>query len=224
MFMSREARRLINFLNEEAKIHGVQGFTISAHLYIADYISVSYYMAPIINMIKSRIRSSNKQYKQFTTEYWLPIIESMMSKQNGVKRIYDGMGISPILTDNITQQYEKLTDFIGSDYSISEAEAILRIVNTTGYNRLCDACNEAQKYGASSALYVQSVLNSIAKQDDTKNRIIQQLTEKIEGTKVGVDIVYHTPLELAQMEYELQCKRENAELVRKFKELTENDT
>ena len=94
LVMSRESRKIFDELNRQASINNVQGIITPAHVYICDRLICEYYTAPMLNIIKQRLKSvRNKEWKHFTIEYWEPVIRKTLKNVIGTHRDTADIGV-----------------------------------------------------------------------------------------------------------------------------------
>lgn len=222
MKMSREARKIFNELDNMAIDNGVQGILIPAHIYVCDKLILSYYTAPIINVIKSRFKSiskSKREWKHFTIEYWEPMIHNMLKTNQGVCR---NNIIQHTINDEIINKFEIISKFLITDYSIQDALLIHTIVHNYTEKNIINACNMAKNMNIFDITYINGILEKEKAKESIKLKIVDNLANKIErsNTLLNKQTYNHSPIDLAMMEYNWNNKKRNAELEKMFNNIT----
>lgn len=221
LMMSRESRKIFDELERQASINGVQGFITPAHIYICDRLICEYYTAPIINILKQRIKSiKNKEWKHFTIEYWEPVIRKNLKNALSTHR-----DISDIGCDNQDGFIYVISNYLIADYSISDTIMLNRLVNNTPLASIKYACEEAKKYGVREIRYINAIIDKERARQEDKIRSINQLSDKISKSDklVQTQTHRHTMMDIASAQYNYEQAKQNAELERKFKEVFGND-
>lgn len=219
--MCRESRKIFEELDKQASMYDVQGFITPAHIYICDTLVCRYYTAPILNIIKQKIKTiKNKEWKHFTIEYWSPIIERMLSHAQGTMRDAD------ICTDtNCLDSFEYIiSKYLITDYSISDAIMLNKLIHGVPYASIMYACNEARKYNVSEIRYINAIIEKERAKQDAKIQAINNLSDKIaESDKIlDAGVHTHTIMDIASAQYNYEKARQNAELEKKFEEMFGN--
>ena len=217
MLMCRESRKIFDELNRQASINDVQGITTPAHIYICDRLVCEYYTAPIINILKQRIKSiKNKEWKHFTIEYWEPVIRKNLKNAIGTHREIDNIGC-----DNQDGFTYIISNYLIADYSITDAITLNRLVNDTPLASIKYACEEAKKYGVREIRYINAIIDKERAKQEDKVRSINALSDKIsQSDKLTQTQTHrHTMMDLASAQYNYEQAKQNAELERRFKEV-----
>lgn len=219
--MCRESKKIFDDLNRYASACDVQGLITPAHVYICDRLVCEYYTAPILNILKQRIKAvKNKEWKHFTIEYWEPVIRKSLKNAASTHR-----GNVDIGCDNQDGFTHIVTNYLIADYSITDAITLNKLVNNTPLASIKYACEEAKKYGVREIRYINAIIDKERAKQEEKTRAIANLSDKIKGSDrlIQTQTHTHTVMDIASAQYNYQKAMENAELERKFKEVFGND-
>lgn len=223
--MCRASRHVMNELNKCAEAAGVQGLIVPAHIYMCDYMVIKYQQAAVVNVIKSHIASispKRRESKHFTPMYWYKMVDNMLSGKQGACR-------------NEQSVYGEMTDYNGfshitrmfliDDYSIQDAKKINEIVNTNDLETIVEACKQSADAGVRNVAYMSAVINNINTSKAMRQADIDRLRTKVESsqTSLRTETHTHTVIELAQMEYEYNKKKEAAMLEALFNRIVGGD-
>lgn len=215
--MCRESKRIFDELNRQASMNNVQGLTTPAHVYICDRLICEYYTAPMINILKQRIKGvRNKEWKHFTIEYWEPVIRKNLKNAASTHR-----DITDIGCDNQDGFTYIVSNYLIADYSISDAIMLNRLVNNTPLASIKYACEEAKKYGVREIRYINAIIDKERAKQEEKVRVIDMLSDKIsQSDKLTQTQTHrHTMMDIASAQYNYEKAKQNAELERMFKEV-----
>lgn len=221
LVMSRESRKVFDELNRIASTYDVQGITTPAHIYICDRLICEYYTAPMLNIIKQRLKSvKKKEWKHFTIEYWEPVIRKNLKNVTGTHR--DNIDIG---CDNQEGFTHIISDYLIADYSITDAVMLNRLVNSTPLASIKYACDEAKKYGVREIRYINAIIDKERAKQDEKVRAIANLSDKISKSDklTQTEVHRHTVMDIASAQYNYEKAKQNAELERRFMEVFGND-
>lgn len=215
--MSRESRKIFDELNRQASINDVQGIITPAHVYICDKLVCEFYTTPMINILKTRIKSvRKKEWKHFTIEYWEPVIrQSFKNAPSAHRQNYD-VGCSN--QDGFTYI---ITNYLIADYSISDAIMLNKLVNNTTLEMIKYACEEAKRYNVREIRYINAIIDKERAKQEEKVRAINNLSSKIEQSDKlnNTETHRHTIMDIASAVHNYENAVQNAELERKLKEL-----
>lgn len=217
LVMCRESKKIFDELNRQASMNNVQGLITPAHIYICDRLICEYYTAPMINILKQRIKGvRNKEWKHFTIEYWEPVIRKNL--KNAVSTHRDVTDIGCGNQDGFTYI---VSNYLISDYSISDAIMLNRLVNNTPLASIKYACEEAKKYGVREIRYINAIIDKERAKQEEKVRSISALSDKIGQSDrlVQTQTHRHTMMDIASAQYNYEQAKQNAELERMFKEV-----
>lgn len=215
--MCRESRKIFDELNRQASMHDVQGLITPAHIYICDRLVCEYYTAPMINILKQRIKAvRNKEWKHFTIEYWEPVIRKNLKNATGTHRDVASTGF-----DNQDGFAYVISNYLIADYSLSDAMMLNKLVNDVPLATIKYACEEAKKYGVREIRYINAIVDKERAKQEEKIRSINNLSNKIGQSDklINTETHRHTVMDIASAQYNYQKAMENAELERKFMEV-----
>lgn len=222
--MSRESRKLFQELDKLANADGVQGFITSGHVFISDRLVIEFYTAPMINLIKSKLKTiskSKREWKHYTIEYWEPMLRNMLSKQDHAKRSVPNM-IFDLELDSFTYI---IGSYLIADYSLDDALLINHMIGMHTLNEIVNAC----QIGKSNKVYEPRYISAVLAKEEAKKQLgiqtIEKLTAKTQKSNIILDreVHEHTVMDIALAEYNFQKAFENAEVERMFKEWLNND-
>ena len=217
LVMCRESRRIFDELEKQALANNVQGLTTPAHIYICDRLICEYYTAPMINILKQRIKAvRNKEWKHFTIEYWEPVIRKGLKNAASTHRDIDNIGYG-----NQEAFHYIISNYLIADYSISDAIILNRLVSNTPLASIKYACEEAKKYGVREIRYINAIIDKERAKQEEKVRSIGALSDKISQSDklVQTQTHRHTMMDIASAQYNYEQAKQNAELERMFKEV-----
>lgn len=218
LVMCRESKKIFEELNRQASMNDVQGLITPAHIYICDRLVCEFYTAPIINILKQRIKAiKNKEWKHFTIEYWDPVIRKNLKNATGTHR----ESIVDIGCDNQDGFIHVVSNYLIADYSITDAIMLNKLVNNTPLASIKYACDEAIKYGVREIRYINAIIVKEKAKQEEMARSITALSEKIGQSDklIQTQTHRHTVMDIASAQYNYEKAKENAELERKFKEV-----
>lgn len=222
--MSRESRKLFQELDKLANADGAQGFITPGHVFISDRLVIEFYTAPMINLIKSKLKTiskSKREWKHYTIEYWEPMLRNMLSKQDHAKRSVPNM-IFDLELDSFTYI---IGSYLIADYSLDDALLINHMIGMHTLNEIVNAC----QIGKSNKVYEPRYISAVLAKEEAKKQLgiqtIEKLTAKTEKSNTILDrqVHEHTVMDIALAEYNFHKALENAEVERMFKELLNND-
>lgn len=218
--MSRESRKIFQELEQLANVDGVNGIITPGHIFVCDRLVIEFYTAPMINLIKSKLKvisKSKREWKHYTIEYWEPMLRNMLSKQDHAKR-----SVSNIIFDLELDSFTYIiSNYLISDYSLDDALLINHMIGVNTLNEIINAC----QIGKSNKVYEPRYINAILDKEKAKKQIridtIDKLTAKTEKSDIILDkpVHQHSLIDIALAEYQYQQKLENAELEKRFKEI-----
>jgi hypothetical protein len=219
--MSREARKLLNELETIASQYNISTLVTPTQVYVADQIVLKYYTAPILNAIKSKVKAlKNKSSKHFTIEHWVSVLNSMFVNNASVKR--ENSIIQMIDSNDIGNQgFQLLSKYLITDYSISDAELIYRIVHTYEHRAIQDAIRSAISNKVYNIQYVNAILEKAQALSNIKKQEAQRLRERADSASSILDKhkIKHSVIDVATSQYNWETQKQNAELERKMKEM-----
>lgn len=217
LVMSRESRKIFDELNRQASINNVQGIITPAHVYICDRLICEYYTAPMINIIKQRLKSvRNKEWKHFTIEYWEPVIRKTLKNVVGTHRDTTDIGV-----DNQEGFTYVIQNYLIADYSIADAIMLNKLVNSVPFVSIKYACEEAKKYNVREIRYINAIIDKERARQEEKIRSINNLSDKISKSDKLIDTTTHshTIMDIASAQYNYENAKQNADLERMFEDM-----
>lgn len=218
--MSKSSRMVINQLNKLANDSDVQGLIIPAHIYICDYMTIKYSPGAIMNVIRSgvgKIQKSRREYKHFTPLYWYKMVDNILGKNQS----------SDIQVFGEIQDYNSfnylIRNYLQIDYSGQEAQRINHLVNTVDQSTIVSACKIATQNGVHSIAYVETVIEGEQQKKKFEELKLKVINDKAQESSnlLRIETQKHTPIELAQIEYKYEQKREDILLELMIKKLLE---
>lgn len=215
--MSRESRKIFDELNRQASMNNVQGIITPAHVYICDRLICEYYTAPMINIIKQRLKSvRNKEWKHFTIEYWEPVIRKTLKNVVGTHRDTTDIGV-----DNQEGFTYVIQNYLIADYSIADAIMLNKLINSVPFASIKYACEEAKKYNVREIRYINAIIDKERAKQEEKIRSINNLSDKISRSDKLVDTTTHshTIMDIASAQYNYENAKQNADLERMFEDM-----
>lgn len=217
LVMCRESRKILDELNRQAFMNDVQGIVTPAHIYICDRLICEYYTAPLINILKQRIKGvRNKEWKHFTIDYWEPVIRKNLKNVSGTHR--DNVNIGCDNQDGFTYI---VSEYLIADYSIADAVMLNGLVNSVPIATIKYACEEAKKYGVREIRYINAIIDKERARQEEKMRSISNLSAKIgqSDSLMQTETHRHTIMDIASAQYNYEKAKQDAELDRKFREI-----
>ena len=217
LVMSRESRKIFDELNRQASINNVQGIITPAHVYICDRLICEYYTAPMLNIIKQRLKCvRNKEWKHFTIEYWEPVIRKTLKNVVGTHRDTTDIGV-----DNQEGFTYVIQNYLIADYSIADAIMLNKLVNSVPFVSIKYACEEAKKYNVREIRYINAIIDKERARQEEKIRSINNLSDKISKSDKLIDTTTHshTIMDIASAQYNYENAKQNADLERMFEDM-----
>lgn len=219
--MSREARKLLNELEAMASQYNISTLVTPSQIYVADQIVLKYYTAPILNAIRSNVRSlKSRSSKHFTVEHWVSVLNSIFSNNMGVKR--EGSVVQVIDGNDIGNQgHQLLSKYLITDYGMSDAEMIYKVVHMYEPHIIHNAVRTAINSKVYNIQYVNAILEREQALSNMKKQEIQKLRERADNASSILDKhkVKHSVIDIATSQYNWEKQKENAELEKKMQEI-----
>lgn len=221
--MSRESRVMLNELELLSAKHNISAIYTNNDVYLCELLTAKYYTSPMLNLIKTRLKGmKNISFKNMTIQYWLPIIDKIFNTNNSVRR---GESASSYIVykdiNDKVPKFVKISNYMITDYSTSDAEKIIYAVDTYSMNEIEYAINTAIKSGVYNIQYISVIMEKEKILNDMKIKKIKELGDRskhiINDTKVN-----NSPLDMAMAQYQWQKAQEDAELERLMNELGGN--
>lgn len=219
--MSREARKLLTELEEMALKYNITTLVTSGQIYVADQITLKYYTAPILNAIKSKVKGlKKKSSKHFTVEHWVSVLDSIFQSNSGVRR--EGSVVQYVDMNDIGYQgFQLLSKYLLTDYSISDAEMMYKVVHTYSTSSIHDAIITAKGNKVYNIQYVNAILEREQALSNMKKQELQKLRERAENANSILDKqkVNNSMMDVAMSQYNWEKQKENAELEEKMQKI-----
>lgn len=219
--MSREARKLLNELDNMAIQYNITNLVTSGQIYVADQIIMKYYTAPILNAIKSKVRClKKKSSKHFTVEHWISVLDSIFQNNDGVRR--DGSIVQTVDMNDIGYHgFLLISKYLITDYSIQDAELIYKIVHTYEIKAIHDAINIAINNKVYNVQYINAILEKEQALSNMKKQELQKLRERADNANSILDKqkVHNSVVDVATSQYNWEKQKENAELEEKMQKI-----
>lgn len=214
--MSRDSRKIRDILDQYNNV--VQ----ASDIMLTDMLMVKYYPQPVINILKPKLKGIRDiQPKHGTVEYWMPMIMNMFGKSTSVMR---PNAIIPdwFLKDGAEISFACVTDsYLLTDYGYDDMVMLQRIINTYNTEDIVYACGVGKSNKVYEIRYINAVLEKEYAKKDLELAKIKKLGEVAQSSDrlLNETIHQHTILDMAQVEYNWNKTRENAELERKFNDM-----
>lgn len=219
--MSREARKLLNDLELLASQYNITTLVTPSQIYVADQLIQKYYTAPILNAIRSKVKSlKNKSSKHFTVEHWVSVLDSIFQNNSGVRR--EGSVVQIIDGGDIGNQgFQLLCKYLITDYSIMDAEIIYKVVHQYEPSAIQSAIRTAVSNKVYNIQYVNAILEREQALSNMKKQELQKLRERADNASsiLNKHKVQHSVIDVATSQYNWEKQKENAELERRMQEV-----
>jgi len=206
---------VINELDKIASSNGVQGFIVPAHVYMCDYMTIKYSTQAIINVLRSQISKIPKhkrEYKHFTPLYWYKVVDNMLGNGTATREV-SGTVYGEMVDYNAFNHIVGM--FLVSDYSVQDSVYINNLVNTASLSDIINACNTAKQNGVHTIAYMRAIIDGENGKREAERQRAEQMNMKIaasSGRLMHNDIHRHTAIELAEIQYNYEKKRESSDL------------
>lgn len=219
--MNRESRKILNDLELQAQQNGTSTLVTATGIYIAEQVSLKYYTAPILNMIKSKVKQlKKKSSKHFTIEHWVSVLDTIFAenmsvrRENSVVQVVDGNDIG-------NQGFQIISKYLPVDYSINDAELIYKMVHAYELHRIQNACHVAIGNNVYNIQYVNAILEKEQALSNIKKQGIEELNKRAENASeiLNKQKIQHTIMDVASSQYNWEQQKQNAELERRMNEL-----
>lgn len=217
--MSRESRKLLTNLDELASKHNTSTIVTIQDVFMADQLVLQYYIAPVFNVIRNRIKSMKKvSSENFTVKYWIPIINKIFKGNTSVRRddnqsvyVDDSIGING---------FELISKYLATDYSLSDAEMIQDIVCRYRHSDISNAIHIASKNNVYNIRYINAILEKEQALSNMKKQEINNLRQRADNSNAILNqhMVQHSVTDMATNQYNWQQMKDNADLERRLQE------
>jgi hypothetical protein len=219
--MSREARKLLTDLEAIASKYNITTLVTPSQVYVADQLIQKYYTAPILNAIKSKVKSlKNRSSKHFTVEHWVSVLDSIFVGNSGVRR--EGSVVQVIDGHDIgLQGFQLLIRYLPTDYSINDAEMIYNIVHRYTNESIQSAIRTANVNKVYNIQYVNAILEREQALSNIRKQEIDKLRERANSSNSVLNRtkVEHSAIDMAISQYNWEQAKSNSELEQKMKEM-----
>lgn len=219
LVMSREARKLLNDLEVLASQYNITTLVTPSQIYVADQLIQKYYTAPILNAIKSKVKSlKTKSSKHFTVEHWVSVLDSMFTNNMGVRRemstvqMIDGHDIG-------LQGFQLLIKYLPTDYSVNDAEMIYNVVHRYTDESIRTAIRTATSNKVYNIQYINAVLEREQALSNIRKQEIDKLRERANNSNsvLNRQKVERNAMDNALSQYNWEQTKNNSELEQKMK-------
>lgn len=222
--MSRESRKLLEGLETLAKQNNITTLVTSKEVYIADQITLVYYTAPILNLIKSKINQMKKKSsKHFTVEHWVSVLNSIFGNNSSVKREVQS---DVAQADDVgCHSHSLISKYLLVDYSSIDSELIYNIVHKYSDNSIQKAIQTATNANVYNIQYVNAILEKEQAVSNMHKQKMDKLREKANSSNSVLNRprVEHTALDMAMNQYNWEQQKQNAELEKKMMDMFGGD-
>lgn len=171
--MCKESRKILNELENLASQHDITTLVKPSEIMMADFICLKYYTNPMINMIRSKVKSIKScQSKHFTIDYWANMIGKILYNKPGINRDYN-IGIP-----GDVYSFECICRYLVVDYSISDAFDIYTIITTHTLSSIQNAIRIAKSNNVYNIQYIKAILDKERKIADIKREEVQKIIDR----------------------------------------------
>lgn len=215
--MSRDARRVLTELDALANNYGINPIVTQTHAYIADQLTLKYYANAIINAMRSKIKNMRtRASKHFTIDYWVNILDTMFSYNQGVIKNKDVH-----IDTKGNQTFNDLTDYISADYGAQDAMTINNIIHQFEYPIVYRAIRIARDNNVANINYVNAILSREKTERDMRAQKIRAVGDKAEHSKdiLNKQRQEHTVMDMATAQYNWDKAHEDADIEKMFNDL-----
>lgn len=216
MVMCRESRKILNELCNLASKYNITTLVTPSEIMMADFMCLRYYTNPVINVIRTRIKTmKSKNSKHFTVEYWLNVISKILYCKNGTCRDY-----SVGLPGNI-DSFALLSKYLIVDYSIADAYDIYTMITTHTQESIRNAIRIAKQNNVYNIQYLRTIIEKERAISNIKNDRLQVLINKENDSNKILDRVkvVNTEEDMEEVKDNWEKMQENATLEKMFNEI-----
>lgn len=216
MVMCRESRKILNELGNLASKYNITTLVTPSEIMMADFMCLRYYTNPVINIIRTRIKTmKSKNSKHFTVEYWLNVISKILYCKNGTCRDY-----SVGLPGNI-DSFALLSKYLIVDYSIADAYDIYTMITTHTQESIRNAIRIAKQNNVYNIQYLRTIIEKERAISNIKNDKLQVLINKENDSNKILDRVkvVNTEEDMEEVKDNWEKMQENATLEKMFNEI-----
>lgn len=216
MVMCRESRKILDELGNLASKYNITTLVTPSEIMMADFMCLRYYTNPVINVIRTRIKTmKSKNSKHFTVEYWLNVISKILYCKNGTCRDY-----SVGLPGNI-DSFALLSKYLIVDYSIADAYDIYTMITTHTQESIRNAIRIAKQNNVYNIQYLRTIIEKERAISNIKNDKLQVLINKENDSNKILDRVkvVNTEEDMEEVKDNWEKMQENATLEKMFNEI-----
>lgn len=216
MVMCRESRKILNELGNLASKYNITTLVTPSEIMMADFMCLRYYTNPVINVIRTRIKTmKSKNSKHFTVEYWLNVVSKILYCKNGTCRDY-----SVGLPGNI-DSFALLSKYLIVDYSIADAYDIYTMITTHTQESIRNAIRIAKQNNVYNIQYLRTIIEKERAISNIKNDKLQVLINKENDSNKILDRVkvVNTEEDMEEVKDNWEKMQENATLEKMFNEI-----
>lgn len=217
--MSRDSRKLLTMLEDLAKQNNITTIVTLGEIYQCDQLMLKYYISPVENVIRTKLRSiGKKSSKHFTVHYWTTIIETTFSNNYSVQR--EGNDVGKI-DDKMPTSFEWINKYILTDYSDFDAKSLHQIVRTYNEDMILKAIKVGKDNKVYNIPYIKAVLEREQAMTNMKKQEMERLADKAESASSILDRqkVENSISDVASASYNWDKAKEDAELMAKFNQM-----
>lgn len=220
--MSRESRKLIDSLCSQSVSMGYEFEIRYTDVYLADMLMIKLYSAPIINMLKTRIKNTRTiNASKFTVEYWASSISKALgNNKSAIKEDHTKLDWFPKEWQYIEKSFILINRYLLIDYGYDDMVKIQRIVNMFSYDEIKSAIGKAEQSKVYNIKYLSAILDGEQAKSDIKHDRIKKLSARANQSNnlLNIDIKHHSALDMAMVQYNYNKMSENAMLDKMMKE------
>lgn len=216
MVMCRESRKILDELSNLASKYNITTLVTPSEIMMADFMCLRYYTNPVLNVIRTRIKTmKSKNSKHFTVEYWLNVVSKILYCKNGTCRDY-----SVGLPGNI-DSFALLSKYLIVDYSIADAYDIYTMITTHTQESIRNAIRIAKQNNVYNIQYLKTIIEKERAISNIKNDKLQVLINKENDSNKILDRVkvVNTEEDMEEVKDNWEKMQENATLEKMFNEI-----
>ena len=216
MVMCRESRKILDELGNIASKYNITTLVTPSEIMMADFMCLRYYTNPVLNVIRTRIKTmKSKNSKHFTVEYWLNVVSKILYCKNGTCRDY-----SVGLPGNI-DSFALLSKYLIVDYSIADAYDIYTMITTHTQESIRNAIRIAKQNNVYNIQYLRTIIEKERAISNIKNDKLQVLINKENDSNKILDRVkvVNTEEDMEEVKDNWEKMQENATLEKMFNEI-----
>lgn len=216
--MSREGRKIVDHLLSIASSKNIEYTPTPIDMMLADLLILEFYATIVNNTLKTRIKTiKTLTDKHIGVAYWYPVIKNMYKSNTSVPRNQYQLN-SQRDHQLMAMIYSLISEFVITDYSIEDAYMVYTIITTCDY----DIVQSAVRVSKQSRVYEIRYINAIIQKEIAKKNMKLESYKEMEEMKRDYEnefIHQRSVLDMAQIDYNWEKAKENAEIERRFAEL-----